>query len=133
MDVRPDWVMTGWREREGPGFVVCASGDLTQAEIESVYDTDSEMDFRMGPVTRLRVQTRRFELRCKMVTCYLVRGLSYADCLVRLMESTDFNPDGRSASVVEEPRDLGTGGGRALGPGKTQRVDWAEIDVEAGE
>lgn len=88
-----DFVIVGWRDDDGM-YVVCASADLTKAEIETVRDLDAEGFGRLrGRPVRVTAQTTRYEFRVKAKTCYMALGVDYGSALVRLMESTNFNPD----------------------------------------
>lgn len=118
MQAGADFVMIGWRS-DG-GYNLCASSDLLLGEIETIVERDAE--WILGSATRFRVETRRYEIRAKCGTCYMVRGTSYGDCLVRLMEHTDFNPDrGREVTV-----DVELAPQRAL----PDRAGLAEVDVD---
>lgn len=118
--MRADFVMMGWRS-DG-GYNLCASSDLLLGEIETIVERDAS--WMLGSATRFRVGTRRYEIRAKCGTCYMVRGTSYGDCLVRLMEHTDFNPDeGNETAIVLPP----------VSEKQLVRGEWAEIDVDGWE
>lgn len=119
-----DFVIVGWRGDDGM-YVVCASADLTKAEIETVRDLDAEGFGRLrGRPTRFTAQTTRYEFRIKAKTCYMALGVDYGSALVRLMESTDFNPDAQTERPVYEISG-------AIEDGRLQTSDGAVFELES--